>query len=111
MTTCTDPRFIRLVLSFPVLSGVRLGAAAPGVSPDGILLDLLDAWAAHDPSIDTPRPFPGRASVETARFVLHLFNSQHGWRCGKFDLFRALRAWDDEQRGAWQAWAAEPFLP
>jgi hypothetical protein len=105
-------RFIALVRSFPVLAN-----HAPGVSADDLDLHLIDGWAAHDPA-DLKRviaagrsPFPGDGAKDAARFVLHVWDSRRAWRCGRFDLFAALCTWDDEQRRAFQAWAANPWRP
>lgn len=108
------PRYVGLVLSFPVLEH-----NAPGVSLEGIDLDLLDRWASHDKDpesikriLDASRgPFPGDGAVEAARFVLNVWSSRHEWRCGRFDIFRAVRVWDHQQLNAFQQWADFPFRP
>jgi hypothetical protein len=102
-------RFAALVRSFPVLERY-----APGVSTWRIDLATLDAWAAHaiDDDLTTKlaaegkSPRPGEGARDAARFVLHVWDSQRAWRCGRFDLFHALATWDSEQRAAFNVWIA-----
>jgi hypothetical protein len=94
-----EERYRDLVRSFHTL------ATAPGVTGRGDELDLLtlDAWAAS--------PMCGNGAREAAAFVLNLWDSRRAWAVGAFNVFHAIGAWDDKQRAAWQAWAANPFRP
>jgi hypothetical protein len=100
-------RYVRIVRSFHTL------ANAPGVSDSEIDLDLLDRWASGDPNAYTATrgPFPGDGCKNAARFALNLWDSVRVWRSGSFNIFHAIMTWDDSQRAAWQAWAAEPWRP
>lgn len=110
-----EARFVNLVVSFPVLGGRRDLAPAPGVDTLARTVDLvtLDRWAAHDGDVFTNLrgPYPGDAAREAVRFVLNLWSSRHPWKCGRFDLFAALRHWDEDQIGAFRAFVNAPFLP
>jgi len=94
-------RYVALVRSFPVMR------FAPGIVDTGpvIAFAQIDEWAVtKDPD--------GREGIRaTVSFLLNLWHSSHPWRVGKFDLFAALLVWDDEQRAAWKAWAADPWRP
>jgi len=63
--------------------------------------DALDCWAAETPL--------SHGEQVTARFVLAVWNPNHSWKCGKFDLMEALRIWDAEHHAAFLAWAREPW--
>lgn len=63
----------------------------------------FDRWAA-----DTPL---SHGEVETARFVLAVWDPAGTWRCGRFDLMEALRVWDETHRQAFLAWAGDPWWP
>ncbi len=97
----TTERFAALVRSFPVMAY----APARAVRPDGVDLLALDAWAIEsDPD--------GREGIySTVQFVLSVWSASHPWQVGRFDLFRALDAWDHEQLAAFCAWVARPWRP
>lgn len=44
-----------------------------------------------------------------ARFVLSVWDPNHQWECGRFDVLEAYGAWDPEHWQAFQAWVKEPF--
>lgn len=89
-----DIRILELARSFPCLRG------APGVA--GLWNALaLDEWAATVAS---------SGETHSARFVLGVWNSQEAWRCGRFDLFDALGAWDGCHRQAFLDWIEEPWF-
>ncbi len=84
-----------LALTFPSMakaSDVRLWDAG-----------LLDRWASETPVS------PGE--LATARFLLAVWDPQHAWWSGRFDLMEAIRAWDPAHRGAFLVWAGDPWWP
>jgi len=94
-------RFAALVRSFPVMAYAPTGA----VREDAVDLLALDAWAAREDA-------DGREGIlPTVQFLLGVWSSSHPWAVGRFDLFRALVAWDAEQLAAFQRWAAAPWRP
>lgn len=78
-----------LVRSFPTLSRAPLDAVE------------LDEWA-HKSSL-------GSGAAEAARFVLGVWNPNHPWKMGKFDMWRAIKVWDEYQLAAFAKWAERPF--
>ena len=72
---------------------------APGLSPWDPR--RLDAWATVAPN---------EAARHAARFVLGVFDDCEPWACGRFDVLRAVRAWDDEHRRAFAGWAILPWF-
>ncbi|BAM05419.1 hypothetical protein PSMK_p00570 (plasmid) [Phycisphaera mikurensis NBRC 102666] len=44
----------------------------------------------------------------TAQFLLSVWNQWHAYDAGAFDLFEAVRVWDEEHLKAFQAWASDP---
>lgn len=73
----------------------------PGVRPWDP--ERLDEWA--DQSGATA------SELYTARFVLHLWDGKHLWRCGRFDLLDALDFWDQVHRAAFISWVLDPWWP
>jgi hypothetical protein len=65
--------------------------------------DTLDKWVTETPISDGERV--------TARFVLAVWDPNHDWRCGKFDLMEALRIWDEDHHRAFLTWVQEPWWP
>ena len=92
-----EERFARLVRSFHSL--------LPSPFKDVNDLRLLDAWAFNkDPD--------GSDGVKAAAaFVLNCWSTYTEWKCGYFDMFHALRVWDDSQRRAFQSWVENPWRP
>jgi hypothetical protein len=84
---------LELAASFPSLRGV-LTTWDP---------ESLERWACG--------PVPGSGGFHAATFVLTLWNADAEWRCGRFDLHRALGAWDAQHRAAFLAWAQRPWWP
>lgn len=94
-------RFAALVRSFPVMAYAPAGS----VRENGVDLLALDAWAARE-------DHDGREGIlPTVQFLLGVWSHYHPWQVGRFDLFRALEAWDTEQLAAFQRWAAAPWRP
>jgi hypothetical protein len=73
--------------------------SAPGVFPWDA--NQLDAWAASG--------VLSHGELVTARFVLAIWDPNHPWRCGRFDLMDAMGIWDGDHRRAFLAWAADPW--
>jgi hypothetical protein len=71
--------------SFPSLHG------AHGLNP--WKSEALDAWASGLKEDDP--------ALHAARFLLELWNDSVQWRCGAFDLVRAMCCWDFLQRAAY----------
>lgn len=72
---------------------------APGVEPWNA--DRLDDWAASGG--------PSHGEKCSARFVLAVWNPNHEWQVGRFDLMEALRIWDEDSHKAFIAWARDPW--
>lgn len=89
------PRMAELARTFPTLASV------PGAAP--FVPEVLDRWAAEGQA--------GRGALWAARFLLQLWNQDHEWAAGPFDIVRALAAWDASHRAAFLAWAAAPWWP
>lgn len=55
----------------------------------------------------------GRSDAEKAvvRFLLAVWNPNHEWQVGRFDLFDALGTWDGKRRLAFLAWVQDPWWP
>lgn len=106
-------KFVAFVLTWPVLGGRPGLGPAPGVSEEGIDLELLDRWASGDRDVYTSQrgPNPGTGARHAVRFVLALWDDRRPWKSGPFDLFPALVAWDDDQRRVFAAWCAHPWRP
>jgi hypothetical protein len=93
----TEDRFAKLVRSFHSL--------LPSGFMDVNDLRALDEWAySQDPD--------GMDGVkDAAAFVLNCWSTYTEWKCGSFDMFAAMRVWDDYQKRAFQAWVAAPWRP
>lgn len=86
-------RMLAIATSFPTLQGVLRGWDP----------DVLDQWACG--------PVPGSGAFHAARFTLSVWNPEADWRCGRFDMHRALWAWDEHHRAAFAAWVQKPWWP
>jgi hypothetical protein len=87
-----DKKLRDLALSFPSL------AAIPWVvdcDPTKLHLALAEVQAGRDGH--------GAGCRWAAGFCVHV------WTGGPLDLWRCIRAWDDDHLRAWQAWAAAPY--
>ncbi|QEH39319.1 hypothetical protein OJF2_79340 (plasmid) [Aquisphaera giovannonii] len=73
---------------------------ALGVEPWNAL--QLETWAKGPHS---------HGQVVTARFLLAVWDPHRAWELERFELMEALRVWDDAHRGAFLAWASEPWWP
>ena len=76
-------------------------AKAAGVKPWDA--NALDQWAAETPV--------SHGELVTAQFLLAVWDAASAWRCGRFDLMEALRAWDDQHRAAFLTWVGDPWWP
>lgn len=93
--TNLNAKMTRFARTFPSLRGM------PGVT----LWDAptLDRWAAETPISE--------GELETARFVLAVWDPGHPWQCGRFDLMEAMKVWDQPHRAAFVSWAEDPWFP
>lgn len=90
-----EERIEALARTFPCL--VQAPGNAFGWNPRE-----LDMWASQAGQPESYRL--------AASFVLHVWNRDAGWRCGPFDMFRALEIWDGAHREAFARYAADPWL-
>lgn len=91
-----EARMVTLAGTFPSTK------KASGVCPVWSANEL-DRWAA-----DTPL---SHGELVTARFLLAVWDPNHPWRCGRFDLMEAFRVWDETHHAAFLAWASFPWWP
>jgi hypothetical protein len=91
----TEAKMTAFAQTFPSMekaSGVKLWDA-----------HTLDRWA---------NSFTGsHGELVTARFLLAVWDPEHTWSCGRFELMEALRVWDERHRAAFLAWASNPWWP
>lgn len=59
----------------------------------------VDRHAAHGAS---------HGEKVTARFLLSVWNQWDEHAAGRFDLFEAMRVWDEEHLNAFRAWVLDP---
>ena len=88
-------RIRRLAYSFPSLR-TYYGGVKPWNASE------LDEWAAGPAS---------HGEKVTARLLLAIWDPNHTWTAGRFDVMEALRVWDDEHREAFLEWASDPWWP
>ena len=93
--TDVDSPMSDLAECFPCLIG------RPGVRPWDP--DALDAWADENGMTAT--------ELYAARFILHVWDGKHAWKCGPFDLVDALDFWDETHRTAFVSWVLDPWWP
>ena len=68
---------------------------APGIQiGESVDLSVFDEWASKQEPRDGVR--------EAAQFVLHLFNRDRDWRCGRFDFLTSIMCWDEDHRTAFR---------
>jgi hypothetical protein len=95
MTEPPEQLILRLARSFP-----SMRALYDGNRPwDAI---KLDEWAAGSPS---------HGEIVTAQFLLAVWNPDHEWKSGRFDLMEALSIWDSSHHEAFLEWAKAPWWP
>lgn len=63
--------------------------------------DVVDRWAASGG--------PSHGERVTAQFLLAVWNPNHEWTSGRFDVMEALRIWDERHRGVFLSWARDPW--
>lgn len=88
-----ERRIEHLALTFPCLRGKA------GIAPWDA--NCLDSWAASG--------HPSHGEKCTAKFILAVWNPDHDWCSGRFDLMESVRVWDEPSRKAFLAWANEPW--
>lgn len=107
----TKNRFAELAKTFHAIAeadprfGLWTSYAGDDVSLRGTMtlsLPALDAWATT---------FAGDGARHAAAFLLNLWNSQHPWKVGRFDMFAAVVAWDASHLAAFQEWVRAPWRP
>ena len=76
-------------------------ADAPGVP----LWDAnnFDRWAAETPV--------SHGELLAAQFLLAVWDPEHPWRCGPFNLMESLRVWDEVHTAAFLGWVRDPWWP
>lgn len=84
MKRLSDAAVLRIAFMFPSLTN------ADGLSPWNPV--QFDAWAN-----DLGR---SRNEVESARFLLSIWNDEFDWDCGTFESQTAIRHWDRAHRRA-----------
>jgi hypothetical protein len=89
----TEAKIVWLALKFPCLRN------APGAEPWGA--NRLDDWAAGGG--------PSHGEKCAARFILAVWDPNHEWQSGRFDLMEALGIWDSASHQAFLDWAANPW--
>jgi hypothetical protein len=89
----SETRIAQLARAFPCLRN------APGIEPWDA--NRLDDWAGSGGS--------SHGEKCSARFVLAVWNPDHDWQSGKFDLMEALRVWDIHSHTSFLVWAADPW--
>jgi hypothetical protein len=90
-----DDHMSDLAECFPCLVG------KPGVRP--WMPARLDEWANECGATAT--------ELYATRFVLHVWDGKHPWKCGRFDLLDALDFWDETHRTAFISWVLDPWWP
>jgi hypothetical protein len=65
--------------------------------------NTIDRWAKS--------PTASHGGLVTARFLLAVWDPEHAWSCGRFELMEALRVWDERHRAAFLNWASNPWWP
>ncbi len=92
-----DVRMTLLALTFPSIT-----VGTPGIGPWDSL--ALDHWAATSPSVTS-------GSLAAARFLLHVWNDQTDWQCGRFSLREAHGVWDGNHWAAMLDFLKTPTFP
>jgi hypothetical protein len=88
-----EDKIRQLALMFPCV------LSAPGIeSWDAERLDSWDASAG-----------PSHGEKCSARFILAVWNPDHEWQSGKFELMEALRIWDQPSHKASLVWVDNPW--
>lgn len=88
-----EAKMTAFALRFPCVGnapGVRLWDA-----------NALDRWASEAPI--------AAGEFVTAQFLLAVWDPNHTWASGSFDVMAALRVWDERHRIAFAAWVREPW--
>jgi len=92
-----EQRMTLLALTFPTLTD-----GTPGIKPWDAL--VLDPWAATSPAVTS-------GSLTAARFLLHVWNDQTDWQCGRFSFRDAYGVWDGKHWAAMLDFLKAPTFP
>ncbi len=92
-----DVRMTLLALTFPTLT-----VGVPGIDPWDAL--VLDHWAATSPAVTS-------GSLAVTKFLLHVWNDQTDWQCGRFSFREAYGAWDENHWAAMLEFLKTPTFP
>lgn len=95
MSEAPEHRIRRLAYSFPSLRKFY-----GGVQPWNA--NTLNDWASGAVS---------HGEAVSARFLLAVWDPNHPWTAGHFDVMEALRVWDFEHHKAFLDWASDPWWP
>ena len=90
-------RMTLLALTFPTLA-----EGTPGIQPWDAL--VLDHWAATGPDVTS-------GSLAAVRLLLHVWNDQTDWQCGRFSFREAYGTWDGNHWAAMLAFLQAPLFP
>jgi hypothetical protein len=93
-------RELRMTLLAQTFSSIRVGT--PGTDPWDAL--EFDRWAASDPAVTS-------GSLAAARFLLHVWNDQTDWQCGRFSLRESHGTWDENHWAAMLKYLDAPVFP
>lgn len=63
--------------------------------------NALDRWPSEAPI--------SSGELVTAQFLLMVWDPNHVWATGRFDVTEALRAWDERHRAAFVEWVRDPW--
>jgi len=92
-----DMRMTLLALTFPTLT-----VSTPGIAPWDSL--ALDRWAATSSGVTS-------GSLAAVRFLLHVWDDQTDWLCGRFSLREAYGTWDGNHWAAMLEFLESPTFP
>ena len=92
-----ERRMTLLARSFPTLT-----EGVPGIEPWDAL--VFAHWAAPSPAVTS-------GSLAATKFLLHVWNDQTDWQCGRFSLREAHGIWDGNHWAAMLEFLKTPVFP